>query len=94
MVLEQRTSMGKKSTVKMDGFPPLTEEDLYFVRKLISHIIPESTDVINKSGWSEACKQSIEKVTSLNRHYFFSAFGQNNVRKEPEYPLYDEDTEF
>lgn len=86
--------MSKKSTVKIEGFPPLTEEDLYFVRKLISHVVPESTDLINNSGWTEACKSAIDRVDSLNRHYFFSAFKQTVPAQEPHYSMLDEDTEF
>ena len=86
--------MGNKNTVKIDGFPPLTEEDSYFVRKLISHIVPDSTELINESGWGEACKSAIERVDSLNRHYFSSAFKQRMTKEEPHYSMLDDDTEF
>jgi len=94
MLLERRTSMGNKRTIKIEGFPPITEEDLYFVRKLISHIVPDSTEVINNSGWTNACKEAIEQVDSLNRHYFSSAFKQRIKKEEPHYSMLDEDTEF
>jgi hypothetical protein len=94
MLLQRRINLAKKNEVKMDGFPPLTEEDLYFVRKLISHIVPDSTEVINQSGWSEACKQGIEKIDSLNRNYFSAAFKQRSFHQEPFYPMLDDDTEF
>lgn len=84
--------MGDKAGIKMEGLPPFTEEDLYFVGKLISHLVPESTDVIQKFGWSEACRDAIQRVNSLNRHYFHSAnLSQNN---NPDYWIYDDNTEF
>jgi hypothetical protein len=92
--MERRIKVSKKNTVKIDGFPPLTEEDIYFVRKLISHIVPDSTEIINKSGWTSACKEAIERVDSLNRHYFSSAFKQRMTKEEPHYSMLDEDTEF
>jgi hypothetical protein len=50
--------------------------------------------VINQSGWSEACKQGIEKIDSLNRNYFSAAFKQRSFHQEPFYPMLDDDTEF
>jgi hypothetical protein len=86
--------VGNKNAVKIDGFPPFTEEDLYFVRKLISHVVPDSTDIINESGWTEACRSAIERVDSLNRHYFSSAFKTRSMQQEPIYSMLDDDTEF
>ena len=86
--------MGKKNEVKIDGLPPVTEEDVYFIRKLISHVVPDSAEIINKSGWSEACRQGIEKVNSLNRHYFSSAFKQRFSQQDSYPSMLDDDTEF
>ena len=84
--------MGKKAEIKMDGLPSFTEEDLYFVRKLISHLVPDSSDIIQSVGWAEACKDAIQRVNSLNRNYFHSAnIRQNN---HPNYWPLDDDTEF
>lgn len=86
--------MGKKNEIKVEGLPTFTEHDLYFVRKLISHVIPDATDLINKSGWSEACKSGIERIDSLNRHYFFNAFNPKSLGQDLTYPEFDDDTEF
>jgi hypothetical protein len=84
--------MSEKVVIKMEGLPPFSEEDLYFVRKLISHLVPDSYDLIRGSGWSEACKEGIERLQSLNNNYFHNA----NLYQKKNYDswLPDDDTDF
>ena len=84
--------MEEKEEIKIEGLPPFSKEDLYFVGKLISHLVPDSSDIIQNFGWAEACKDAIQRVNSLNRHYFHSA--NLNKSKSLDYWPPDDNTEF